>query len=146
MARSSEQQLPQPRQLSVINSRPPKPIDDRPGLDDPGQSPPAGAVDPEALRARLLTALRQVYDPEIPVNVYDLGLIYQLEVDETGQVQVQMTLTAPACPVADQVVTEVHAKLRATRDVARVRTRLVWDPPWTLERMSEAARLELGFL
>jgi FeS assembly SUF system protein len=128
-----------------MNSQP-APADPGPLLDDPGQSPPAGAVDPEALRTRLVTALRSVYDPELPVNVYDLGLIYQLDVDDVGQVKVQLTLTAPACPVADQVVAEVHAKLRATADVARVQTQLVWDPPWSLDRMSEAARLELGFL
>ena len=115
-------------------------------LDDVGRMPPAGDVDIEALRARLVAALRTVYDPEIPVNVYDLGLVYRLYVDDVGDVQVEMTLTAPSCPIAGEIVAEVHDKLRATPDVARVRTRLVWDPPWSTDRISPAVRLELGLL
>ena len=117
-----------------------------PLLDDVGRTPPAGEVDVEALRARLIAALRTVYDPEIPVNVYDLGLLYRLDVDEVGQVQVEMTLTAPACPIAEEIVAEVHEKLRATPEVARVRTWLVWEPPWSTDRMSPAVKLQLGLL
>jgi FeS assembly SUF system protein len=115
-------------------------------LDDAGGAPPAGDVDPEALRACATAALRSVYDPEIPVNIYDLGLIYRLAVDDAGVVQVDLTLTSPGCPVAGHLLREVHDRLRRLTDVSRVRTRLVWDPPWTPDRMSQAVRLELGLL
>jgi FeS assembly SUF system protein len=98
----------------------------------------------EDLREELIDALRTVCDPEVPVNVYDLGLIYRLEVDGSGNVELDMTLTAPGCPMADQVFHEVHTTLLAVPGVARVRTRLVWDPPWTPDVLSEAMRLELG--
>jgi FeS assembly SUF system protein len=138
-------QRPQGQQLPVVNRTPP----DAPGnlvLEDEGRSPPSGDVDPEQLRSRLISALRGIYDPEIPVNIYDLGLVYELSVDDAGSVLVKMSLTAPGCPVADQILSEVHAKLRATADVARVVTELVWDPPWSPERMSQAVKLELGLL
>ena len=115
-------------------------------LDDPGLAPPTGEVDVEELRARLLGALRTVYDPELPVNVYDLGLIYRLQVDAHGSVETDMTLTAPACPIAGEIVSEVHGKVRAIPGVASARTRLVWEPPWSPDRMSQAVRLELGLL
>jgi FeS assembly SUF system protein len=96
------------------------------------------------LRDRLVQALKTVYDPEIPVNIYDLGLIYDLDVAETGEVHVRMTLTAPGCPVAGSLVKEVHDRVRETVGVRRVRTELVWDPPWTQDCLSFEARLELG--
>jgi FeS assembly SUF system protein len=107
----------------------------------PGQAPFDQAAIEEAARE----ALRQVYDPEIPANIYDLGLIYEIVVTEQGRVQVKMTLTAPACPMAGWLVQQVHAKLLGLPGVTGARTELVWDPPWTPARMSEAARLELGF-
>ncbi len=96
------------------------------------------------LRDHVIDALRTVYDPEIPVSIYELGLIYKLDVDPQGRVEIDMTLTAPACPVADILPGEVEEKARAVPGVTEVKVELVWDPPWTPDRMSEAARLELG--
>ena len=96
------------------------------------------------LEGRIIEALRTVHDPEIPLNIYDLGLIYGLEVNDQGSAHVKMTLTAPACPVAGALVQEVHDKLLGVPGVSHAKTELVWDPPWTRERLSEAAKLELG--
>jgi len=99
-----------------------------------------------ALRDRVTKALRSVYDPELPVNLYDLGLIYTLEVDESAapaSVRIVMTLTAPNCPVADQIPRDVERAVRAVEGVGEVSVTLTFDPPWTSERMSEAAQLEL---
>ena len=96
------------------------------------------------LRTRVLDALRTIYDPEIPLNIYDLGLIYGLDVEPTGQVRIAMTLTSPGCPIADAMPVQVAAKVRAVTGVTGAEVRLVWDPPWTPDTMSEAARLELG--
>lgn len=99
------------------------------------------------LRARIIEALKTVYDPEIPVNIYDLGLIYELDVDEsTGHVAIDMTLTAPGCPVAQTFPSTVECAVRDVPGVSEARVELVWDPPWTPERMTEAARLQLGML
>jgi FeS assembly SUF system protein len=136
---------PDPNRLKVLQDPVPvSPTELR--LDDPGYSPPAGDVDPEQLRLRAVSVLRSVYDPELPVNVYDLGLVYRLEVDDTGNVQVDVTLTAPGCPVADHILREVHEGLRRLDGALQVSTRLVWEPPWTPDRMSQAVRLELGLL
>jgi FeS assembly SUF system protein len=99
-----------------------------------------------SLHDRLIEALRTVHDPEIPVNIYDLGLIYRLEVDAQGVVEVDMTLTAPACPVAGTLPHEVGRVIDAVPGVTDATVRLVWDPPWTQERMSEEALLQLGML
>lgn len=99
-----------------------------------------------SLRERVEDALRGVYDPEIPVNIYELGLIYELEVSAGGVVEVKMTLTTPNCPAAGAIPAEIEAKLRALEGVSDVHVELVWDPPWDKSRMSEAARLELGLL
>lgn len=110
-------------------------------------APPAPETEPdanEALRERVISALKSVYDPEIPVNIYDLGLIYSLDIDESGNVQVDMTLTAPGCPVAQTFPGTVENAVRAVDGVVDARVELVWDPPWTQERMTEEARLELG--
>ena len=90
--------------------------------------------------------LRTIYDPEIPVNIYDLGLIYEVKVDETDAVYVKMTLTAPACPVAGSLPGEVEAKIEGIPEVRTANVDLVWDPPWSKDRMSESAMLDLGFL
>jgi FeS assembly SUF system protein len=111
---------------------------------DPPQ-PRAAPADAASVRAAAERALKTVYDPEIPINIHDLGLIYGLEVDDDGRVECRMTLTAPGCPVAGAIVREVHAKLLSVDGVTHVRTQLVWDPPWSRDRMSEAALLELGF-
>src|SRR5215831_13710495 len=99
-----------------------------------------------SLRERVEDALRGVYDPEIPVNIYELGLIYELEVSTEGVVEVKMTLTTPNCPAAGAMPGEIETKLRALDGVSDVHVELVWDPPWDKSRMSEAARLELGLL
>ena len=98
------------------------------------------------LRERVEGMLRTVYDPEIPVNIYELGLIYGLEVTDDGVVEIKMTLTAPNCPAAGAMPAEIEAKVRAVDGVNGARVELVWDPPWDRSRMSEAARLELGFM
>jgi FeS assembly SUF system protein len=98
------------------------------------------------LRGRLVDALRTVHDPEIPINIYDLGLIYRLDVNERGVVQVDMTLTAPACPVAGTLPQMVGSVVDAVVGVTDASVRLVWDPPWSQERMSEEALLQLGLL
>lgn len=90
--------------------------------------------------------LRNVYDPEIPVNIYDLGLIYELKVEPSGEVRVKMTLTAPGCPVAGMLMMEVQDRIKRLSGVKDVKVELVWDPPWDMSRMSEAARLQLGLM
>ena len=103
-------------------------------------------VSQEQLRQNVVAVLRTVFDPEIPVNIYDLGLIYDLDVDDAGKVTVQMTLTAPGCPVAQTFPGEVEGKLYTVPGVNEAVVDLVWDPPWDQERMSEAAKLQLGLL
>ena len=97
------------------------------------------------VEADILEALREVYDPEIPVNIYDLGLIYDVNVDEYGVVDIEMTLTSPACPVAGILPGQVEQKVREVPGVAEVTVELVWEPAWSMDRMSEEAKLELGF-
>lgn len=99
-----------------------------------------------ALRGKVIEALRSVFDPEIPVNIYDLGLIYQLNVDASGAVDVQMTLTAPGCPVAQTFPATVEERLREVPGVTAASVELVWDPPWSQDRMSDEVKLQLGLL
>ena len=107
---------------------------------------PEGGEDDLALMAPVLAALKTVRDPEIPMDLVELGLIYELIVKRAGTVYVEMTLTTPACPVAASMPGEVEAAIRAVPGVNDVRVKLVWTPPWGPERMSEEARLELGML
>ncbi|MDA8415665.1 MAG: DUF59 domain-containing protein [Betaproteobacteria bacterium] len=101
----------------------------------------------EELEGRVIGALRTVFDPEIPVNIYDLGLIYGLSIDPAvGHVAVQMTLTAPGCPVAQTFPGEVERRMMEVPGIDSAKVELVWDPPWTRERMSEAALLTMGML
>lgn len=102
-------------------------------------------MDADHLKLQAIAALKTCYDPEIPVDIYELGLIYDLGVSETGAVQVKMTLTTPNCPVADHLPRNVEEKLRAVPGVTDVKVELVWEPPWDRSRMSEAAHLALGF-
>ena len=102
-------------------------------------------VYPLVIEAEVMEALREVYDPEIPVNIYDLGLIYDVEVDEFGFVEIDMTLTSPACPVAGTLPGEVENAVRTVPGVSDVHVELVWEPAWSMDRMSEGAKLELGF-
>ena len=96
------------------------------------------------LERDIIMALRQVYDPEIPVNVYDLGLIYEVKVDDDHNVSIQMTLTAPNCPMADYVVEQVRAAVADVPGVVSANVELVWEPVWDKSRMSEEALVELG--
>ena len=109
---------------------------------------PTAAPAPQGvgLQAQVIAALRGVYDPEIPVNIYDLGLVYGLDVTPAGEVHVRMTLTAPNCPVAQSFPETVRAVLQGVPGVGEVTVELVWEPPWSRENMSEAARLQLGML
>ena len=97
-----------------------------------------------ALQNKIIEALRTCYDPEIPVNIYELGLIYDVKVETSGQVHVKMTLTAPGCPAAGILAGEVEYKIRSLPGVTDVKVEVVWDPPWDPSKMSEAARLQLG--
>jgi FeS assembly SUF system protein len=106
---------------------------------------PEGEDDP-ALLEPVLEALRGVHDPEIPVNIVELGLIYELIAKQGGVVYVEMTLTTPACPVAQSMPGEVEAAVRTVPGVNEVRVKLVWSPPWDRDRMSEEAKLELGLM
>jgi FeS assembly SUF system protein len=110
----------------------------------PGKSETPEPAQGGSLEERVLAALRTCYDPELPVNIYELGLIYELEVESSGAVAIRMTLTSPGCPVAGSLVREVQAKVAAVPGVTAAEVELVWDPPWDRSRMSEAAQLELG--
>ena len=102
--------------------------------------------DAASLRERVIEVLRTCYDPEIPVDIYELGLIYDVVVRDDARVEIKMTLTSPACPVAGSLPGEVEMKVQALDGVAFTHVELVWDPPWDQDRMSEAARLTLGLL
>src|ERR1700712_914615 len=103
-------------------------------------------IDPEELRLKVIEAIKTVFDPEIPVNVFDLGLIYDVNVYPMNNIFVLMTLTSPSCPSAGQIPGEIEAKIRAVEGVSDVNVELTFDPPYTQDMMSEAAKLELGFL
>lgn len=96
------------------------------------------------LEPKVIEAISDVYDPEIPVNIWELGLIYELRIEPQGVVTVRMTLTAPACPSAQTLPVEVENRVRAVEGVTDVKVEVVWEPPWTTDRMSEAAKLQLG--
>lgn len=108
-----------------------------------------GTFTPEPLNTlkyqpALVEAVSKVFDPEIPVNIYELGLIYNLDVDADANVQVRMTLTAPACPAAQTIPLDVERRIREIPDIKDVKVAVVWDPPWTRDKMSDAAKLTLG--
>ena len=98
------------------------------------------------LEAQIIETLRTCYDPEIPVNIYELGLIYAVQVDPAGEVNIRMTLTSPSCPAAGSLPPEVEDKVKAVPGVTNARVEVVWDPTWNPSMMSEAARLQLGLL
>ena len=100
----------------------------------------------DSLRDKAEEALRTVFDPEIPVNIFDLGLVYEIQIGEAGKVRITMTLTAPACPAAGEIIHDVQQKVAAIEGVADCHVQLTFDPPWTKEMMTEEAKLELGFL
>jgi FeS assembly SUF system protein len=98
------------------------------------------------IEAQVLDALRTCFDPEIPVNIYDLGLIYNINVEEGGAVMITMTLTSPHCPAVQSLPAEIEEKIKAVSGVSSVKIDLVWEPPWDPSKMSEAARLQLGMM
>lgn len=98
------------------------------------------------LEGQIIAALKEVYDPEIPVNVYDLGLIYKMDIDEENNVELTMTLTAPNCPIADQIIDEVKQSIENIPETEKVIVSLVFDPPWSMDMMSDEAKLQLGYL
>jgi FeS assembly SUF system protein len=104
------------------------------------------AVSEEELRDEIVAVLRTIYDPEIPVNILDLGLIYALDIDEHGHVDIEMTLTAPACPVAGTFPGIVEGRVGEVPGVKSVHVELVWEPPWSIDMMPDEAKLELGLL
>ena len=122
-----------------------RPPDSAPSSAAAAGSAPGEPIGMASLDDRIVAALREVYDPEIPVNIYDLGLIYRIDCDDMGVVEIDMTLTAPGCPVAQTFPGTVEAAVQNVEGVATAEVDLVWEPPWTPDRMSEAAKLELGF-
>lgn len=103
-------------------------------------------MDTFEIETNILKELKDIYDPEIPVNIYDLGLIYEIDVEDDGATTITMTLTAPNCPMADQIVQNVHSRISAVEGVSQMKVNLTFDPPWDRSMMSEEAMLELGFL
>jgi FeS assembly SUF system protein len=106
----------------------------------------ARELEVEALGEQVIEMLRTVYDPEIPVNIFELGLIYKVDIDDDNGVQIEMTLTSPHCPVAEILPGEVEAKVKSIGGVADATVAIVWDPPWNPSMMTEEAQLELGFI
>jgi FeS assembly SUF system protein len=115
-------------------------------LEDPGLQTDQAPAPDSSLEQSVIAVLKTVYDPELPLNIYDLGLVYRVAVDEHRRVEIAMTLTSPGCPVADVLIRQVHDAVRTVPGIAWVRTELVWDPPWTKDRMGDAAKLALGLL
>lgn len=116
-----------------------------PGSSESSASPTA-SIQKKLLEAKIIEAIRTVYDPEIPINIYELGLIYKIDIADDNSVKVDMTLTAPGCPVAGTLPMEVANRIKAVEGVADAEVFLVWEPTWDKSRMSEAALLELGML
>jgi FeS assembly SUF system protein len=131
--------------LETMNPTPPPPAQ---ATESPSHDPSASVqLNPDEIRAleeKVINQLCTCFDPEIPVNIYELGLIYNLDVSPAGAVGVKMTLTSPACPVAGTLPGEVKAKVLKVPDVTAASVEVVWDPPWTQDRMTEAAKLQLG--
>lgn len=103
-------------------------------------------LDKGFLEQKIIAKIKTIFDPEIPVDIYELGLIYEIKIDDDANVYVKMTLTSPACPVAGSLPPEVKEKVESVKDVNEVIVDLVWDPPWDKDMMTEEAKLELGFL
>jgi FeS assembly SUF system protein len=103
-------------------------------------------IDKAQLETRIIEVLKTIHDPEIPANIYDLGLIYDINIKDSGYVNVKMTLTAPGCPVAGDILAEVDSKVRNIEGITDANIMLTFEPPWRRDMMSEEAKLELGFL
>jgi FeS assembly SUF system protein len=104
------------------------------------------SAEKQILELKVIDALQTCYDPEIPVNIYELGLVYGIEISDSGDVRIQMTLTAPSCPVAASLPLQIESKVSAIEGVKSAQVELVWDPPWNPEKMSESAKLQLGMI
>jgi FeS assembly SUF system protein len=136
--------------LETLSSTAPPPRASGSNSEAPAPSPNSVPTDPltaeqlEAIRQQIIVALCTCFDPEIPVNIYELGLIYGIDVQPSGDVHIRMTLTSPGCPVAGSLPLEVRAKIQAIPGVRTAQVDVVWDPPWDKDRMSEAAKLQLG--
>ena len=96
------------------------------------------------IKIKIIEEIKKIYDPEIPVNIYELGLIYKIDVDEKNNVNIDMTLTSPNCPVAESLPNDVKEKIKKIEGVSDVKLEIVWEPPWTNDKMSEAAKLEVN--
>ena len=116
-----------------------------PSASDTPQIGPVDAAKTAELQPKVVEVIKTVFDPEIPVDIYELGLIYEILADADGRVLVKMTLTSPACPSAQQIPSEVRYKIKALPDVKDAWVEIVWEPPWSKDRMSETAKLSLGF-
>ena len=103
-------------------------------------------MDKKLIEDKVIDAIKECYDPEIPVNIWELGLIYEINVDDDPVVHVKMTLTAPGCPAARSLPIEVHERVAQIEEIKDVQVEVVWEPPWTPEMMSQEAKLELGFM
>jgi len=121
-----------------------KPVVPEPAASKPPLAAPLTLEQIDALKERIVQALHTCFDPEIPVNIYELGLIYDITIEPSGAVQLRMTLTSPGCPVAGSLPGEVQQKILPLDNVTSAKVDVVWDPPWTKDRMSEAAKLQLG--
>jgi len=130
------------KSLEVLNPK----IQELKGQFAQGEVKPRAEESADGLKAKIIDVLKTIYDPELPVNIYDLGLIYDIAINAENRVEVKMTLTAPACPVAGTLPPEVERNIETIDEVKSARVELVWEPPWSRERMSEAALLELGLL
>jgi FeS assembly SUF system protein len=126
----------------------PAPAAEPPKKEDPPPvaAQPARIFSPDEIKQAVIEILGTVYDPEIPINIYEMGLVYDVDVDQSGKVVVRMTLTSPGCPVAASMPVEVESKVLMIPGVADAKIILVWDPPWEPSMMSEVAKLQLGFL
>lgn len=143
--------LPHSGKVEQLKSDPPKPVERQSAafyVPHVNKTRPSAVLTPaqQELEKRIIEALRTIYDPEIPVSIYELGLVYDIEIDAENKVHIRMTLTAPGCPVADMLPPQVESRVEAIPEVKSAAVELVWDPPWNKDMISEAARLELGFL
>jgi FeS assembly SUF system protein len=143
-AEQLRQQFEAERQAKTMTET--KPTEPAASTAEQRSADPVKSIEFKLLEGKIIEALRQVYDPEIPVSIYELGLIYSIDIADDKSVKIRMTLTAPACPVAGSLPGEVERKVEAVPEVKDAEVELVWDPPWDKSMMSEAAQLQLGFL
>jgi len=111
-----------------------------------GNETSTNVIDKKAIEDKVIDAIKECYDPEIPVNIWELGLVYEINVNDDSVVHVKMTLTAPGCPAARSLPIEVHERIAQIEEVKDVQVEIVWEPSWTPEMMSQEAKLELGFM